>query len=197
MKYKFVFIDVDGVLRDFVVKMREIFTRDFPDEKILREDLYDLRNWSTLGDKIFPWVTDGASAKEMFLDSYPFGKSLDTLKKWLSLTQNDVQFAIITRQIGDRIEWTREWLEKHGIDGKIPVHYTTDKVAVMKNIIPSARGKSPEIPFSQAVLLDDSPHELDEALKAGAGAVCVDRTWNRGWKGRRIKDLSEFDPFQE
>lgn len=197
MKYQFIFIDVDGVLRDFVVKMREVFTRDFPGEKILREDIYDLRNWSTLGDRIFPWVTDGVSAREMFVDSYPFEKSLNTLKKWMSRPQKEIEFTIVTRQIGDRIEWTKEWLEKHGIDGRIPVHYTIDKVAVMKEIIRASQGKSQEIPFSKAVLLDDSPHELDEALKAGADAICVDQSWNRDWKGKRIINLSEFDPFQD
>ena len=197
MKYKFVFIDVDGVLRDFVLKLRELFKRDFPDEKILREDIYDLRSWSTIGDRIFPWVTDGSSAKELFIESYPFKTSVKRLKDWIDTDQQQVEFAIVTRQVGDRIEWTKEWLEKYGIDGKIPVHYSIDKVKTMTEAMADSLGSAEDIPFDKAVLLDDSPAELYNAAKAGIKTVCVNRTWNSEWKGKKIDDLSEFDPFEK
>jgi len=197
MKYKFVFVDVDGVLRNFIAKLREVFEREFPQEKILSEKEYDLRGWSTLGDKIFPWVVEGKAAKEIFMYAPPHEDALNALKEWLNQEQDSVKFAIITRQRNDRIQWTRTWLNQHGINGKIPIYYTIDKAGVISTVLREESEKNGEtILPEKVVLIDDSPVELDNARLVGINAVCISRSWNEDWKGERISDLSEFNPFE-
>jgi len=188
---------VDGVLRNFIVKLQEVFAREFPEERIISEKGYDLRGWSTLGDKIFPWVVEGEAAKEIFLHAPSHENALNSLMEWLEEKQDSVKFAIITRQRNDRVQWTRTWLRQHGINGKVPIYYTTDKAGVISAVIREESERDGEtVPIEKVVLIDDSPVELDHARSAGINTVCVSRTWNEDWDGERIGDLSEFNPFQ-
>jgi FMN phosphatase YigB (HAD superfamily) len=200
MLYKWIFVDVDGVIRNFVDKFKEKFQRDFPAERILREDCYDLKDWTTLGEKIFPWVTESDSAREIFLEAEPHRSSLNTLFKWIKISEASggyPKFALITRQRGPRILWTQEWLEKFGLNGSIPAYYTVGKVPVMLSILQQdAKVSNMDIMLTDAILIDDSPKELDLALKAGIGALCFHQSWNQEWKGPRIFSLSDFNPFE-
>jgi hypothetical protein len=196
--YKFVFVDIDGVLRDFVAKMKEIFLLDFPDHKIVREDCYDLRNWTSKGHEIFPWVIEGKSAEIIFTQAPVHPESISAFQSWIA-KMNGVfpKFAIVTHQKGDRIIWTRKWLTEHSILGKIPVYYTVEKTKVMLSVLKEHSLKhNLDITPAECVFLDDNPVELAEASAAGFNVICVDSSWNQEWQGKRIKNLSEFDPFK-
>lgn len=195
--YKFVFVDIDGVLRDFVAKMKEIFLRDFPGHKIIREDDYDLRLWTSKGRDIFPWVLDGPAAETIFTQALPHSESLQAFQGWLAQMDGHFpRFAIVTHQKGDRILWTRKWLSDYGVYGKIPVYYTVEKTQVMLAVLQmySSKYGMPILP-SQCAFLDDSPKELTEAAAAGFNTVCIDQSWNQMLRCPRIKTLAEFDPF--
>ena len=197
LKYKIVFVDVDGVLRDLISKMKEVFKRDFPQERIVREDDYDLTLWSTLKKDIFPWVFEGESAELIFTQAEPHHKSLEALKNWLDSANNYPKFFIVSHQAGFRIGWTESWLKKHRLWGKIPLFCTIDKLRVMRSVIAEESQKAGfEIPASQTILLDDNPRELKLALQAGIDALCVNQSWNQEWDAPRIKHLGEFKPFQ-
>ena len=195
--YKIVFIDIDGVLRDFVVMMKQVFYEDFPDEQVVREDLYDLRQWTSIGDRMFPWVTDGKSAEKIFTQAPEHEDSVRAFQGWLERMDGGFpKFTIVTHQRGDRINWTRQWLEERGILGRLPVFYTIDKVAVMQAVIKEISQKTGvEILPEDCVLLDDNPTELAGAVEAGINVLCIDQSWNQEWEGPRLNHLGEFDPF--
>ena len=199
MKYKLVFVDIDGVLRDFVAKMKEVFQEDFPNERIIREDLYDLREWSTIGDKIFPWVTDTESAGRIFADAPEHPRSMQAFQQWLDKVDGGFpRFVIVTHQKGKRVGWTRKWLTDRGIRGRLPVYYTLDKPAVMESVIGEVSEEiGTSISPQECVLLDDNISELEGAYRIGVNTVCISRSWNQQWKGERIEHLGEFDPFIE
>lgn len=197
--YKIVFIDIDGVLRDFVVMMKEVFYEDFPGEHVIREDLYDLKQWTSIGERMFPWVTDGKSAEKIFSQAPEHEDSLQAFLGWLERMDGGFpRFTIVTHQRGDRIKWTREWLDQRGILGRLPVFYTIDKVAVMQAVIKEvSQNTGVEVLPGECVILDDNPGELKGAIEAGIKAVCIDQSWNQEWAGERIMNLGEFDPFGE
>jgi|GEM_PF-2050580 len=197
-KYKIVFIDIDGVLRNFVAKMKEIFLRDFPHEHIIREDRYDLREWTSIKDRIFPWVTDTDSARIIFTEAPEHPRSMIVFLSWLNRSDGGFpKFFIVTHQIGLRVEWTRFWLKQRSIWGKIPVFYTFDKPGIMKFIIEQQNVITETmIEPRHCILLDDNIKELQGAEAIGIDTLCIDRTWNQEWPGPKIKHLGEFDPFE-
>ncbi len=196
-RYKLVFVDIDGVIRNFIRKMKEVFREDFPDEQILREDFYDLRQWTSIKERIFPWVMESKSAEKIFVQAPEHPRSFQAFKGWLDKMNGGFpRFFIITHQSGLRVNWTRQWLQKRGILGKIPIYYTIDKPGVIKAVIEDMKQRTGvEIRPADCVLLDDNISELEGALKIGVEAICIDRSWNQQWKGKRIIHLGEFDPF--
>lgn len=196
LEHILVFVDIDGVLRNFVKKMKEVFAEDFPGERIIREDDYDLTLWTTLGKNIFPWVIEGGSAERIFTQAQPHYKSLQALQNWLKSPDNYPKFFIVSHQVGSRIKWTEAWLKEHQLDGGLLVYYTTEKNKVMKSIIQSESDIMGEvIPPEKTILLDDNPKELSAAAEVGIRTICVDQTWNQNWDSNRIRSLSEFNPF--
>ncbi|NQS96933.1 MAG: hypothetical protein HQ591_00610 [candidate division Zixibacteria bacterium] len=191
-----VFVDIDGVLRNFVKKMKEVFADDFPGERIIREDDYDLTLWTTIGKNIFPWVMEGGSAENIFTQAEPHYKSLQALQNWLKSPGKYPKFFIVSHQVGSRIKWTEAWLKEHQLDDGLPVYYTTDKTKVMKSIIQSESDIMGEvIPPEKTILLDDNPKELSAAALADIKTICIDRTWNQNCNAKRIRNLAEFNPF--
>jgi hypothetical protein len=140
---------------------------------------------------------EGDSAGKIFTTAPPHHQSLTELKVWLDkANSNFPRFFIVSHQAGDRIDWTDRWLSEHGLNGKIPAYYTYDKVGAMTRLIQEVSQSVGIVihPF-QAILLDDSPRELDLARQAGINVICIDQSWNQMWVGDRISHLGEFNPF--
>jgi len=111
--------------------------------------------------------------KEIYEDASPYLKQLNQLHE----LKKEHEINIVTKQPVGLEKYTIAWLEKW----KVP--YDNLMFTQNKDLI---RGD---------VLVDDYTGNL-ENYKQGI-PVCLDRPWNKEWKGERIKSLSELIKYEQ
>ncbi len=169
-------IDVDGVLRDFVGKLEEVFDRVYPftcdpANWHIPVTKYDIAEFFSIGDEIHDFAFKD-HAREIFLEAKPYPGAMEFMDKLF----RDHTIIIATAQSNTSlIMYTTEWLDLHSI----PYHEFYATLNGSKNV-------------QADILLDDYTKNLVNFEGYGKGAICMDRPWNQDWKGHRVYTFEEF-----
>jgi 5'(3')-deoxyribonucleotidase len=166
-----VLIDVDGVLRNSIPSIIDIykkFDKEFPyTEKTLPEfDTFELFSKCNFHKDI---CID--YAQDIFFKSPNYIDEVENLK-FLIDEFPDIEFVICSNQQPANIHLTDAWLDKLNIG--IERIYTKDKHLVEAEI-----------------LVDDCPSNLIKFSKKGK-SICLRRPWNESYKSTKINTLSEL-----
>ena len=164
-----VIIDVDGVLRDFISSLKEVYNREFPEHRIKPITSHQLEDFFPIGMDIYEFM-DKAHAWEILENAPPYPGAVEALQKW----ESDFEIVIATAQPSQGRHPTLAWLAKH----KVPtneIHITFDKHTI-----------------DGVALLDDFVDNLEKFQATGRLAVCLDQPWNRQWTGPRVSTVEDF-----
>jgi 5'(3')-deoxyribonucleotidase len=164
-----VIIDVDGVLRDFIGSLIRVYLREYPGHKVKPVNSRKLEDFFPIKEKIYPFM-DETFAWEILAEAYPYSETIEALEGW----EKEFKIIIATTQPPFGRSPTFYWLGKH----RVPcdeIHVTSEKHLL-----------------SGVALLDDFVDNLEKFAATGRLAVCMDRPWNRHWKGPRVKTVDDF-----
>jgi 5'(3')-deoxyribonucleotidase len=164
-----VLIDLDGVVRDFVTSLVNVYQREHPDHIVKPVISRKLEDFFPLGENIYKFLEDGF-IREVMEEAPAYPGALDALHKW----QNDFDIVIVTAQPAAIKASTYIWIGKNNL-ATSEVHITYNKADI-----------------DGIALLDDFPENLQEFSDTGRLAVCLDQPWNQQYEGIRVKTVDEF-----
>lgn len=164
-----VLIDLDGVLRDFVGSLIRVYQRMYPHHHISPVNSRKLEDFFPIRENIYQFMQPG-TVEEIMEEADPYPGSLEALHRWKS----EFEIVIVTAQPEEIRPSTYLWIGKHGIPvNEVHISYYKSEVEGF-------------------TLLDDFADNLNEFENTGRLAVCLDRPWNKDWKGPRVKSVEEF-----
>lgn len=181
-------IDADGVLRDFVGKLEQVYDREvlrtgfkgFPYTVEWRQPVtkYGIHEFFSIGNNIYDFAFR-EHAKEIFLEAKPYPGAMEFMDKLF----RDHTIIIATAQSNTSlIMYTTEWLDLHSI----PYHEFYATLNGVKNV-------------QADLLLDDCTKNLidfdENEIEFGkpiSYPICMDRPWNQDWKGYRVHSFEDF-----
>jgi len=162
-------LDVDGVLRDVVTPLLEIYNDTYKDnvkhDDIIEWDISKFLKYDAKYNNMFAEYPE-----HIFRDGKLYNPNTSRILREL---QTEYNIHITTHQFKGLEIYTVEWLYKH----KIPYDYLSfakDKTRIRGDF-----------------LIDDGEHNLNTSLSFEE-AICFDQPWNQKWNGRRIKTLDEL-----
>ncbi len=164
-----VIIDVDGVLRDFVASLKEIYRREFPEHEIKPVTSHNLEEFFPIGKEIYEFM-DNLHAWEILENAPAYPGAVEALQRW----ENDFEIVIATAQPPEGRAPTLAWLAKHRVPTN-EIHITFDKQKI-----------------DGVALLDDFIDNLEKFEATGRLAVCLEQPWNQKWTGLRVSSVDEF-----
>lgn len=168
-KKRTVLIDVDGVLRDFIGSLSEVYRREYPDHAIKTVDSRKLEDFYPIGRGIYEFM-DRTFAREILEDAPAFPGAVAALHDW----EDTFEIVIASSQPPEGRYPTLSWLGKHRVPAN-QIHFTFHKHLL-----------------DGFALLDDFTDNLDNFAATGRLAVCFDQPWNRHWPGPRVGTVEEF-----
>ena len=156
-------IDVDGVLRDFRLRLRSVYLGVYPDHNVpaLHEwTSFDLHLYFPIGEEVYDFFTL-KNPREIYLGADPYQGAVEFMKELYGFTE----LSIVTAPINDNTKkFTERWLELN----QMPYHelvFSNDKTD-----------------YKGDYLLDDSEGVLKRVKKTGnAIPVCFRQLWNQTW----------------
>ena len=166
-------VDVDGVLRDFIWKLQQVYYNDFPTHTLRYVDDWDLKKFFPLGEGIYDYAFN-FKAEEIFVNAPPYRGQIEALRRFIDRRGDDFSLIIVSTQPEENEEYTRIWLDRN----RVPY----DELVFTK--------KKSEAPGR--ILLDDAYHNLSEVSKAGQIAICQTRPWNRSAYFPKVRNMREF-----
>ena len=167
-------MDVDGVIRNIHERLIQVYKNYY-----LEHEVTPIENWYNYDvAEYFPIRKDiyefwfNLHPKEIYLFAEHYPKALEFMQ---TIIKNN-KITIVTKQPYKYLEeLTRQWLIKN----KIPY----DNITFTQN-----KGE-----FEGDYILEDSPTDLEDIAKAGKSKpVCMNRSWNRTWKGLRVYNYNQF-----
>lgn len=169
-----ILLDVDGVLRNIVDKMIEVYKKYYdPDATVTHSDVTE---WDM--DRLFPKAPKGVRqtffvdhAQEVFEESEPYGTDLGAITHELGKRH---KIYIVTHQYPGNEGFTKRWLEKYDVYNN-GIVIAKDK-RIMKGDI----------------ALDDGLHNLEAYASIHVLPVAYNQPWNVGWYGMKVDNLSQF-----
>ncbi len=181
---KTLLLDIDGVQRNLVTKILEIYKRDFnPDSKLKFDDVkdFDLNVvFPDLGGKIVD-IFFHNYAREVFVESKPYIENISSVVSEL----REMYFVhMVTHQFPGNEVYALEWLENYGVPFDA-ISFIQDKSKIYGDI-----------------LVDDGPHNLTSLFYNGVPVACIERPWNENWrkdfpKLPSYKSLSDFLEYEK
>lgn len=171
-------IDVDGVLRNTIEKVNEVFKKHHPDSVI--GDIAYNYNFPHINMPLEQKMSIifNEYPKEIFLNAEPYKEAYDDFLNFISWAdENNAKLVCATSQEKHLIGLTFSWLAKHNFPFE-ELHITSKKGEIGLDY-----------------LIDDSPHNFSEWVKNGnpeQNFILMDRDWNRKVEApNRIKRISE------
>jgi len=172
-------IDVDGVLRDIVSQIINIYKSHFDPSADIHHD--DINLWYM--NSFFPKAPDIINtffieyAQDVFEHALPYPGAVGAMRRLYERHH----IHIVTNQFPGNEIYTLNWLS----NWNIPYHditFTGDKTQVIGDI-----------------LLDDKLETIEAITQSSIPnvgfAVLMSRPWNRGWTGITVNDIKEFELF--
>ena len=166
-------VDVDGVLRDFIWKLQQVYYEDFPNHEMRYVDAWDLKKFFPIGEGIYDYAFN-FKAEEILINAPPYRGQLEALRRFMDRKGDDFSLIIVSTQLEGNEEYTRIWLDRN-------------RVPCDDLIFTKEKSKAPG-----RILLDDAYHNLNEVAKAGQIAVCQTRPWNRSARFPKVRNMREF-----
>lgn len=164
-----VLLDLDGVIRNFVKGVEDVYKREYPDHVIKEVVSRELHNYFPIGEGINEFIKDKFS-DEILLNAPAYPGAIGAIAKW----EDQFEIVIVTAQPPEWRYSTYSWIGKH----HLPVNEV--KIIFDKHTVDGF------------ALLDDFQDNLELFAQTGRLAVCMDQPWNRDWKGPRVKTVDEF-----
>lgn len=161
-------IDLDGVIRDFISGLKNVYLDEYPDHSIREITSRDLPKYFPIGEKINEFLEREFAKILLKAPSYP--GAIEALQKWEDL----FEIVIVTAQPPQYRYATFSWIGNHSLPTD-EVRITFDKHNV-----------------DGFALLDDFPENLESFSRTDRLAVCLDQPWNKDWQGLRVKTVEEF-----
>jgi len=165
-------IDCDGVIRDFVGKLNDVYNREYSDKKFYGKiTSYDLSLFYPIGKEINNFYAE-IHAKEIYTRAEVMPGAIEFLNELMK----HKKVYIFTRQPSKQAEkYTEEWVDVN----KIPhdsLLFTEDKRLIKAQY-----------------LLDDYTNNLKKVSDAKSSIpVCFNQDWNQDWNGPRISYYNKF-----
>lgn len=174
---KTILCDIDGVLRDLVTKLIEVYKRELPNEISVNHadeiKQFDLKYYFSIKEDIYNFLM-----KTHSLEIYCNAKRYEQAKEFLRELNKNNKIILVSNQENDLcVSATNKWLKYNQLD-----EYT---VIYEKN-----KGK-----IKGDILLDDYTKNLKNFAETRRIAVCFDRSWNKDWDGFRVHSYYEFIQF--
>jgi len=163
-----ILVDLDGVIRDFITGLRNIYLGEYPDHTVKEIISRDLPKYFPIGEKINDFLEKEFTEILLKAPSYP--GAIEALQKW----EESFEIVIVTAQPPQYRYATFSWIGNHSLPAD-EVRITFDKHSV-----------------DGYALLDDFPENLESFARTDRLAVCLDQPWNKDWQGLRVKTVNEF-----
>lgn len=164
-----VLVDLDGVVRDFIGSLIDVYTDVYPDHSILPVTSRRLEDFFPIGEKIYQFMKTGYIERIME-NAAAYPGALEALQLW----QNEFEIVIVTAQPDDIRASTYIWIGKNKLaSNEVHISYFKSQIEGF-------------------ALLDDFIDNLDDFAQTGRLAICLDQPWNQEWKGPRVKSVEEF-----
>jgi 5'(3')-deoxyribonucleotidase len=170
-----VYLDIDGVVRDFMHSVYMAVRLHHPVHRANREKE---DHWDCLAD-VYPdtpniarRVFGGDLCREVYLDADPYEGAIEAVEQ---LSQNfDVAFCTSQPTEATK-QFTLEWLERFSLN-KLPVIFANRKEK-----------------FPCDVFVEDAPHNLAAIHEAGSTKLLIRmaRPWNVGAHGFAVRNMLE------
>ena len=161
-------LDVDGVLRDCVTPLLDIYNKKHDDNvKYSEIKSWDIGQYLKKDEEYKNYFTK--YPEQIFRDSPMYNPDTASILKSI---QEKYKIHITTHQFKGLENYTVEWLHKNNIPYDY-ISFAKDKNVVKGNI-----------------LIDDGVHNLDGDL--GEVQICYSQPWNTEWKGLRVYGLEEL-----
>jgi hypothetical protein len=164
-----VLVDLDGVVRDFVGSLVEVYLREHPGHTVKPLTSRRLEDFFPIGPEIYRFL-DGGYINEILEDAPAYPGALEALNHW----KEEFEIVIVTAQPETIKASTYIWIGKNNLATN-EVHITYDKADI-----------------DGIALLDDFPENLDEFSATGRIAVCLEQPWNLHYEGNRVKTVDAF-----
>jgi uncharacterized HAD superfamily protein len=164
-----VLVDLDGVVRDFIGSLVQVYHRVYPDHKVLPVISRKLEDFFPIGVEIYNFLEKGY-IEEIMEMATAYDGALEALEKW----KDEFEIVIVSAQPDKIISSTYVWIGKN----KLPtneVHISFEKHKI-----------------DGFALLDDFTDNLQEFASTGRLAVCLNQAWNKDWTGPRVKNVDQF-----
>lgn len=152
-------VDIDSTLHHywptFAAIARERFGVELP---------YDTqRTWgiTQLRPEQLRWCIEQTHTEEYVLSAEPYPGAVDALNRWRAMGHS---IHIASHRSPDSHTCTAQWLSEIGLQYD-ELHCIYDKVPVLAGI-------------GTGLLIDDSPHNIEGALKHGIRAATIRHPWN-------------------
>jgi 5'-nucleotidase len=161
--------DVDGVLRDFVSQLKEVYKKHNPTHEV-----GDVTQWNM--SNAFPQCED---IKKFYIDyaddvmgnAMPYIGARTFIQDIVDAGHDVI---IVTHQHSNTEKYTLDWLNKWGFPYKAII-FAEDKTIADVDII-----------------LDDNPRNIKDLRSVNRHAVLFDQPWNKDMDGERVYNYQEF-----
>jgi 5'(3')-deoxyribonucleotidase len=164
-----VLIDLDGVVRDFIGSLVQVYHRVYPDHKVLPVNSRKLEDFFPIGDEIYEFLEKGY-IEEIMERATAYDGAVEALAKW----KDEFEIVIVSAQPDVIVSSTYLWIGKNQIPtNEVHISYNKSKI-------------------NGFALLDDFTYNLQEFASTSRLAVCLDQAWNKDWTGPRVKNVDEF-----
>jgi len=179
-------IDIDGVARDLVGRLIEVYKKHYGDLEIDYDDIteYGLHKFFPIGDYIydFMWLEHVDEVVAQAPAIRGIRRFIGDLRE---LHDDDIKVFLVSHQPPTAFLPTAQWIEQHRLFREV------DGVILLKGGLAKSIEKSE---FDLDILIDDSTENLKEFREHGGIAIAFAQPWNQDWDGPRY---SSFDRIVE
>lgn len=164
-----VLMDLDGVLRDWIQGLINVYRRAYPDHDIREITSRRLEEFFPIQEKIYDFI-DQQYLEEILEEAPAYPGAVEAVQKW----EGTFETVIVTAQPPSWRFATFVWIGKHRV--------ATNQIVVTRQ----------KHLCAGLALLDDFVENLRAFRDTGRLAVCLDQPWNRHWDGPRVKTVDEY-----
>lgn len=173
-------VDLDGVIYPFAEAFRSYCAHRLgvPDLAPVT-DWYFYRSWGLDDDQFVRYLTDACTDWDVFSVMPP---EAGTAEGWNSLRAMGLRIHVITHRPAAGWAQTADWLLRWGLEPDT-LTFTHDKTVAVHH----AGGA--------VAAIEDRVENHDALLAAGVHAVLIDRPWNQGAPGERVRTFADFATY--